>query len=227
MGTNMTGNGAERKLAELAEEVLRLQKLNAELGSGQAIAVEPAPPPPPEPEPEPALAPLVDRIAVGFAKSLVMALKELENHIAAETRKVGDSLGRRLDALQASLSEQRSMSLSVQDQCRDLAAETMSLRESDARQDAEIAALRATVTERIDGMCKELSVQQEDIAELKSTLNGLTSRADGLLERLDRQAETLRSMCGTYAQRETELEQLVEGLARLRAFPAPQPTQGL
>ena len=201
MGTNMTANGgADRKLAELAEEVLRLQKLNAQPDSGQAVAAEAAAPE--QPVSEPALAPLVDRIAHGFAKSLVMALKELEKHIAAETRKVGDSLERRLDTLQASISEQRSLSLS--------------LRESDARQDAELAALRS-----------ELSVQQEDIGVIKSTLSGLSSRSDSLLERLDRQAETLRSMCGTYAQRETELEQLVEGLARLRAFPAPPPTQGL
>ena len=201
MGTNMTVNGgAERKLAELAEEVLRLQKLNTQPGAGQAVAAEPAAPE--QPAPEPALAPLVDRIAHGFAKSLVMALKELEKHIAAETRKVGDTLERRLDALQTSISEQRSL--------------TLSLRESETRQDAEIAALRS-----------ELSVQQEDIAAVKSTLGDLSSRSDNLLERLDRQAETLRSMCGTYAQRETELEQLVEGLARLRAFPAPPPTQGL
>ena len=138
MGTNMTVNGgAERKLAELAEEVLRLQKLNTQPGAGQAVAAEPAAPE--QPAPEPALAPLVDRIAHGFAKSLVMALKELEKHIAAETRKVGDTLERRLDALQTSISEQRSL--------------TLSLRESETRQDAEIAALRS-----------ELSVQQEDIA---------------------------------------------------------------
>lgn len=216
MATTMTGNGAERKLAELAEEVLRLQKMNTEMGSGQGIAAaEPAVPQAAHLA-EPALAPLVDRIAHGFAKSLVMALKELEKHIAGETRKVGDSLGQRLDALQASVqelagavSEQRSMNLAVQDRCKELAGET-------ARHDAELAALR-----------NEVSVQQEDIAVLKTTFSDLSSRADGLLERLDRQAETLRAMCGTYAQRETELEQLVEGLARLRAFPAPPPAQGL
>lgn len=206
MGTNLTGNGAERKLAELAEEVLRLQRMSA----------EPAQAPAPAPAPEPALAPLVDRIAHGFAKSLVVALKELENHIAAETRKVGDAVGRRLDALQASVqdlsgvvSEQRAMNLAVQEQCREL-------QEADAR-----------LSERIDGLCKDVSVQQEDIAAFKSALSDLSMRADGLIERLDRQAETLRSMCGTYAQRETELEQLVEGLARLRAFPAAPPTHGL
>jgi hypothetical protein len=50
---------------------------------------------------------------------------------------------------------------------------------------------------------------------------------DAFVERLDKQADVLRSMCSTYSQRETELEQLVDGLARLRAYPAPAPTNGL
>src|ERR1051326_8679231 len=52
-----------------------------------------------------ALAPLVDKIAYGLARGLVVAMKELENHIASETRKVGDSVGRRLDTLQASFQD--------------------------------------------------------------------------------------------------------------------------
>src|SRR5689334_6156254 len=35
-----------------------------------------------------ALRPLVDRIAYGIARGLIVAVKELEHHIAAETRKV-------------------------------------------------------------------------------------------------------------------------------------------
>jgi uncharacterized protein involved in exopolysaccharide biosynthesis len=46
-------------------------------------------------------------------------------------------------------------------------------------------------------------------------------------ERLDRQAEALRSMYSAYAQRETALEQLVDGLARLKAYPAPAPANRL
>ena len=50
---------------------------------------------------------------------------------------------------------------------------------------------------------------------------------EGLVERLDRQADALRTMCAAYAQRETELGSLVDGLARLRAYPAPTPTDRL
>lgn len=242
-----------------------------------------------------ALAPLVDKIAYGFARGLVVALKELENHIASETRKVGDTVGRRLDTLQASfqdltgvVSEQRAVSLAVQEQCHELALGTASLRESDSRQAEELNALRAetkaasvevsgridslgkdlgarqdeagqrldslaatlqqsdarhsselqvlrtetreqsaAISERIDTVCRELGVQQEDVEVVKTTLSGLSSRVDVVVERLDRQADALRSIYSTYAQRETELEQLVDGLARLRSYAAPVPTKAL
>lgn len=213
-----------------------------------------------------ALAPLVDKIAYGLARGLVVAMKELENHIANETRKVSDSVGRRLDTLQASfqdlsgaVSEQRSVSLTVQEKCRELSAAAASLQEADARQVAELSALSdatrqrldalqesdtrqsaelstlraetrefsTSASERIADLHKELGVQQEDIATIKTSFSEFCLRVDAISERLDRQAEALRSMCATYAQRETELEQLVDGLARLRACPAPKSANGL
>src|ERR1051326_5416372 len=77
-----------------------------------------------------ALKPLVDKIAYGIAKGLVVAMKELENHIASETRKVSESVGRRLDALQASfqdaMNEQRVTNAAVQDKCKELSEATAS-----------------------------------------------------------------------------------------------------
>jgi chromosome segregation ATPase len=188
-----------------------------------------------------ALAPLVDKIAYGFARGLVVALKELENHIASETRKVGESVGRRLDTLQASfqdltvaVSEQRAMSVVFQEQCQQLEAATVSLREVDARHAEELTAFRtetressAVVSGRIDTLCRELGIHQEDIEAVKSTLGEVSTRVDGVVERLDRQADALRSIYSTYAQRETELEQLVDGLARLRSHAAPAPAKPL
>lgn len=308
MGTNGTEIVAERWLDQDAFRLPRVDRASpaieeprpAERGfkeTGQDLA----------------LAPLVDKIAYGLARGLVVAMKELENHIASETRNVSDTVGRRLDSLQASfqelsgaVSEQRAVGLAVQEKCQQLAAETASLQEAgvrqaedlvvlrtetrdlaasvseriaataaalqesdlrqqaetvslreqareisnvvsqridaataslqeaDARQAAELAALRNETKEasnslsgRIDAMCKELGVQQEDIAAVKSTLCGFSERVDAVVERLDRQAEALRSMYATYAQRETELEQLVDGLARLRAYPAPAPNNRL
>lgn len=260
-----------------------------------------------------ALAPLVDKIAYGIAMGLVEAVKDLKHYIASETRKVGDTVDRRLDTLQASLQdlsnfvgEQRATNVAMQDQLQQLTVagaglretaarqeadleklrtearefsasvsqridiSTASLQESDARQAGELEALRTettafsssvsqridvtvaalqesdarqagdlavlqnetrtlfqSVSERIDGFCKELGVQQEDIAAVTATLCTFSSRVDALVERLDRQGDAVRSMYTAYSQRETELEQLVDGLARLRAYPTPLPTNAL
>jgi chromosome segregation ATPase len=214
-----------------------------------------------------ALAPLVDKIAYGIARGLVVAVKELEEHIASETRKVGDAVDRRLDEVQASLqeltrfvSEQQSLNTSVQNQLETLSAglresderhtatveslrtETTTLvssvsdridaavvaqREADQKRQAEMAELSKSLLERIESLCRDLGVQQEDLSAIKSTLATFSARTDNLAQRLDRQAEAVRSMYTAYSQRETELEQLVDGLARLRAFPAPMPSNGL
>jgi len=203
-----------------------------------------------------ALAPLVDKIAWGIARGLVVAVKELEDHIASETRKVGEAVDHRLDTFQAALDEvskfigdQRGTNDAVQGRLQEL---TLELRAGDAREVEDVEALRkearessASVTqridalqqetrtsaqaisERIDGLSKDLGVQQEDIAAIKGMVSTFSSRVDALAERLDRQAEAVRSMCTAYSQRETELEQLVDGLARLRAFPTPLPANGL
>jgi chromosome segregation ATPase len=213
------------------------------------------------------LAPLVDKIAYGIARGLVVAVKELEQHIASETQKVGDAVDRRLDALQVSMqelsrfvTEQQSLNGTVQGQLETLstglreadarqtaAVETLrtettlfstsaseridaavaTQRECDVRRETEIAALSKALHERLESLCKELGVQQEDLAAIKGTLGTFSTRTDALVERLDRQAEAVRSMYTAYSQRETELEQLVDGLARLRGFPAQMPSNGL
>jgi chromosome segregation ATPase len=221
-----------------------------------------------------ALAPLVDKIAWGIARGLVVAVKELEEHIASETRKVGDTVDHRLDLFQAALDdlskfvgEQRGTNAAVNGQLEELTlglraaetreagdvdalrkearessasvsqridATTAAQQESSAKQAADLAALQNearasshSLSERIDGLSKDLGVQQEDIAAIKGMVSAFSARVDALAERLDRQADAVRSMCTAYSQRETELEQLVDGLARLRAFPTPLPANGL
>jgi chromosome segregation ATPase len=214
-----------------------------------------------------ALAPLVDKIAYGIATGLVAAVRELEQHIANETRKVGDAVDRRLDVLQTGMqevsrfiAEQRSANTAFQGQLQELSVElretdarqsaavealraettasstaasqrieaaVTAQRESDARREAEMAALSLSLSDRIEGLCRELGVHQDDLSAIKTTVGVFLSRVDALAERLDRQAEAVRSMYTAYSQRETELEQLVDGLARLRAFPAPIPSNGL
>jgi chromosome segregation ATPase len=310
MGTNGTEIATEPRLEE---EILRLDKVPLRKRATENRAAEAdylrsaGGPDPLDGVEDFALAPLVDKIAYGIARGLIVAVKELENHIATETRKVGDAVGRRLDTFQVSLDdlsrfvgEQRATNTAVEGQLEEigtslretdarhlaaeegirrqadeaaallkeadarqaaaieaLAAETKAAQEeldrrqaaaieavaaqtkaaqeeASARQAADVAALQAAaqafsqaISERVDGLCKELGVQQEDVAALKSTLVAFSSRVDLLAERLDRQAEAVRSMCTAYSQRESELEQLVSGLARLRAFPTPLPSNGL
>jgi chromosome segregation ATPase len=171
-----------------------------------------------------ALAPLADRIARGIASGLVMAMKELENHIASETRKVSDTVGRRIDALQNALKEAETRHQTDISTIRNEAAvTTSSLRETDAKHEAALASARQETSERINAITKELSLHHEDITAIKSTLNAFNTTVEGLVQRLDRQADALRSLSASYAQRETELATLVEGLARMRAYPAPAP----
>jgi chromosome segregation ATPase len=100
--------------------------------------------------------------------------------------------------------------------------------EADGKQAADLAALATetravsqSISERLEAICRDLGLQQEDLAAAKSAIASVSSRMDALVERLDRQADTVRKMCTAYSQRESELEQLVDGLARLRAFPTP------
>jgi chromosome segregation ATPase len=290
MATNTTDVTAGHRLSEEALRPMRLEpehtaeRLSA-TGANGAPATRSAPPEaetakqgasgPAESGQEFALLPLVDKIAYGFASSLIVAMRELEKHIAGETQKVNDSVNRNLGALQASfqelteaLSEQRSLNVAVQEKCLELEAITVTLRETDERQDSELNAIRseaaalatsvterfelsesackerlaattatlqeadvrnasdlssvsASISERVENLTKELTLQQDDMAAVKDTLTGFSSAMDGFAERLDRQAEALRSMFAAYSQRETQLEQLVDGLTRLRANPAP------
>ena len=224
-----------------------------------------------------ALVSLVDKIAFGIANGLVVAMKELENHIASETRKVGDTGERQLGTLQTSLTElsafvkeQGLINGTVQDRLQQLAAADAALLETDARQAAELEALRTetrafsvsvseridstvavlreadekqsrdieslhvemtasnrSLEERIDSLRREVGVQQEDVGAIKATLSSICSRIDAFVERLDRQADSVRLMHTSYSQRENELDQIIDGLTRLRAFPKPLPADGL
>jgi len=83
------------------------------------------------------------------------------------------------------------------------------------------------VWERIDNICRDLDGRREDIAVTRTTLDSISSRIDACVERLDRHAEGVRSLHGAYGRRETELEQIVEGLVRLRACAQPAMPEGL
>jgi chromosome segregation ATPase len=192
-------------------------------------------------------APLVNRIAFGIARELAAVIKQLEDHIGGEVRRLGESVEHRLDSLQTGLlqidlpelsrfaGEQRNTNSAVQDQLQQLTTADAGLWEANNRQAAELETLRAeardfstavsgrfdAVWERIDNISRNLGARQEEIAATKTTLDAICSRADAFVERLDRQADAVRSLHSAWSQRDAELEQIVDVLARLRANPKP------
>jgi len=182
-----------------------------------------------EAAPDLALAPLVDKIAYGLARGLVVAFKELENHIASETRSVGDTVGRRLDSLQASfqdlsdgVSQQRAMSLSVQEQCQQLAAATTSLQESDARQAADLAALRGETRELSQSVSERIDVLQGDTGRRLDTLQAgvqelstsVSERIDVLCRELGVQQEDISAVKSTLSGFSARVDTVMERLDR-------------
>ena len=226
---------------------------------------------------EPALASMVDKLAQGIAQGMIAVVRELERHIATETRKVGDAVDRRLDTLQVSIQEvsrfaeeQRSANVAVQNQLQQLATAgaslletntshtaelhrldreagefsasvatriegaTALLREVDARQGSALETLRSETRAlssanagRIDEILRDMGVYEEDMVAIKEPIGTLASRVDTLVERLDRQADAFRSMNAAHSQRESELEQVMDSLVRLRGFKAALPASGL
>jgi chromosome segregation ATPase len=148
----------------------------------------------------------------------------VQDRLEALSTGLRDADTRQTAAVDALRADTTAFSTSVTERIDALAA---AQRESDQRRETEMAALSQSLLERIETLCKDLGIQQEDLAAIKTTLAAFSSRTESLVERLDRQAEVVRSMYTAYSQRETELEQLVDGLARLRAFPTPMPANGL
>ena len=219
---------------------------------------------------EPALASMVDKLAQGIAQGMIAVVRELERHIATETRKVGDAVDRRLDTLQVSIQEvsrfadeQRAANVAVQNQFQQLSATgashtaelqrldkeagelsasvatrieggTALLREVDARHGSALETLRSETQSlaganagRIDEILRDMGVYEEDMVAIKEPIGTLASRVDSLVERLDRQADAFRSMNAAHSQRESELEQVMDSLVRLRGFKAALPASGL
>jgi len=187
---------------------------------------------------------LGEAVEIGL-DSLQLGLREL-SRFAEEQRSTNEAVQNRVQQLEAagadlreSHARQESGMETLRTEARDFStavsarfdATLAAVQESGTRLAAEMAALRAdtetsfrSVAERIDKLCSDLGIQQEDLAVTKTTLS---SRADAVVERLDRQAEAVRSLHTAWSQRDTELEQIADGLARLRGYPRPTLTDGL
>ncbi len=225
----------------------------------------------------PDFGPLVIKLALGIARELAGAIRELENHLSIETRRAGEATEGRLNTIMNEVAnfsqfigEQRSANGVLHEKMQHLVVSEGELREARDRYTQELETLRADsrefsgavsahldaamaaleesnaghtrqrealhnevrssfppVWERIDNLCRDIGARQEDIAVTKTALDTISSRIDACVERLDRQAEAVRSVHGASRQRDIELEQIVEGLVRLKASPRPDLADGL
>lgn len=153
------------------------------------------------------------------------ALRDQLQRLDAADAELRDAQGRQTAEMETVRTEVRESSGAVSAR---LDAITATLHEANSRQASEREALlnesRASlqpVWDRIEDLCRQIDAQQGDIATTKETLNSICSRIDGFVGRLDRQAEAVRSLHGACGQRDAELDQIVEGLARLRSTPRP------
>jgi hypothetical protein len=251
-------NPAVRQVVEEAEQVLangHQLEAGALVEKAEAMwtaAVEQTPPERPREAPaslaadegrtadEGVIERLVGNLADSIARNLATAVRDLEQHLIGETRKLSVSFGQQLQKLQASVesllplkeriedlaggvSAQHSASLAAQQQHAQLAATTALLQDAHIRHDGEIETLRRdgrelgeSVSQRMDDVWKQLGLQQEGIASLQSAASEIPSRMAALVERLDRHADAIRSLQEMHQRRETALEGLVEAVTKLK-----------
>ena len=149
---------------------------------------------------------LVTDLARGLAEVLAKTVRDLEEHLAAETRALGRSIEQRLDAAAAAIERVAARHESEIDAVR-----------------AEVRELKSSLTERVDALCARVEVEHQGLGALQSAVDGVSPRVNALVERLDRQAGAIRSMHEAETLREDALDQLGEVLAKLKASnPRPE-----
>jgi len=190
---------------------------------------------------EEAAAQILSRMAES-ASTFLSAVQELVQQGSGWRSAVGeqlDGLTRRFDQLAEVVFGQQVVNGVVQERYEELCQAVAATREAEARQQADVQALREGARERMDsfsGRVDELSAQLglqreafsglqvkvDSLAHLHATVADLASRVDVWCERLDRQGEALHALCEVQNQRTAALDQVVEVLNRLRsASPVP------
>src|SRR5580704_16199439 len=89
MGTNGTDSAVHLMLEEQGLDIERLNGSLEEAHNGDGFAFDP----------------LVNKIAFSIARELAAAVKQLEDHVGSEARRLGEEIERRLDSLQIEVPE--------------------------------------------------------------------------------------------------------------------------
>ena len=188
---------------------------------------------------EQAAAQILSRMAES-ASAFLSAVQELTKQDSGWRSAVGqqlDGLTHRFDQLAEVVFGQQVANGVVHERYEELCEAIAATRETDARHQADVQALREGTRERMDwfsGRLEELAVQQavqrqefselhvkvDSLTHLKAAVAELSSRVNEWCERLDRQGEALHTLCQAQNQRTAALDQIVDVLSRLRAEPA-------
>jgi len=184
-------------------------------------------------------------LASSMARILLSAVRDLQHEVLDENEKLTASLREQLGGLRASVDELvplkecvgrlgesvedgRSATRAVQESCHQLAVVTAALQDAAVRGEQMDELRRETrysltaISDRVSGISGELQEHKEQIGGLKAVISEISPNVASLIEKFDRQTEAIRSLYDTENQRAAALDQLCDGLNRLRSH-RPEP----
>jgi chromosome segregation ATPase len=168
---------------------------------------------------------LANDLARDIASCLGDALESMQTHLAGQTENFNVALQQKVERLQATINDvkylwgpveqllaavadQRKTSGALIERFDQLTVTVVSLKESDARRNAEIEALRAENRE----VRTAIAAQVEELTALKTTATDATRRVAGIVEILDRQEKVLRELHQVETSRAAALERVFTDL---------------
>jgi hypothetical protein len=168
---------------------------------------------------------LANDLARDIASCLGDALESMHTHLAGQTENFNVALQQKVERLQATINDvkylwgpveqllsavadQRKTSAALIERFDQLTATVVSLKESDARRNAEIEAFRL---ENRD-VRTAITAQVEELTAFKTMATDATRRVAGIVEILDRQEKVLRELHQVEASRAAALERVFTDL---------------
>ncbi len=168
-------------------------------------------------------------LANDLARCLGDALEGMQTHLAGQTETFNLALQQKVERLQATINDvkylwgpveqlvvavadQRKASIALIERFDQLTVTVVGLKESDARRNAEIEAIRADNRE----IRTAVAAHFEELAGLKMTASDATRRVAGIVEILDRQETVLRELHQVEASRAAALERVFTDLTQAK-----------
>jgi chromosome segregation ATPase len=172
---------------------------------------------------------LANNLARDLASCLGDALESMQTHLAGQTENFNVALQQKVERLQstindvkylwgpveqllAAVADQRKTSATLIERFDQLTVTVGSLKESDARRNAEIEALRSENRE----VRTAIVAQVEELTALKTTATDATRRVAGIVEILDRQEKVLRELHQVETSRAAALERVFTDLTQAK-----------